>query len=164
MERSPTEVKLINYAWLHDEHALDALLSQNPEIARSLPGPEQRQLAHAARNNDTTAVRLFLKAAFPIESRGQHNGTPLHWSAWHGNLEAVRLLLEHHPDLEDTDNEFNSSPIGWAIHGSENGWHRETGNFPATVELLLRAGVKIPDKHGGTPEVSNILKRFAAGA
>ncbi len=163
MERSPTEVKLINFAWLHDEAGLDAILSQNREIVRLLTAAELRQLAHAARNNDATAVRLFVKAGLPIASRGQHNATPLHWSAWHGNVEAVRLLLEHHPDLEDTDNEFNSSPLGWAIHGSENGWHRATGNYPATVELLLRAGVRIPDKHGGTPQVREVLKRRAAG-
>jgi ankyrin repeat protein len=161
MERSPTEVKLINCAWLHDEPALEALVSQNREIVHSLSAAEQRQLAHAARNNDATAVRLFLKAGLPIDSRGQHNATALHWSAWHGNVEGVRLLLEHHPDLENTDNEFNASPLGWAIHGSENGWHRATGNYPATVELLLRAGVKIPDKHGGTPQVREVLERFA---
>ena len=163
IDRSPAEVKLVNFAWLHDEPALDALLSQNRETVRSLPSAERRQLAHAARNNDTKAIRLFLKAGLPLNGRGQHNATPLHWSAWHGNVEAVRLLLEHHPDLEDTDNEFKSSPLGWAIHGSENGWHRDRGNYPETVELLLRAGVKIPDKHGGTPEVRDVLKRFAAG-
>jgi hypothetical protein len=164
MELSPEEVRLINYAWLHDVPAVEALLSQNREIVRSLSAAELRQLAHAARNNDTSAVRLFLKAGFPIHSRGQHNATPLHWAAWHGNVEAVRLLLEHHPDLEDTDNEFKSSPLGWAIHGSENGWHRESGSYPATVESLLRAGVKIPDKPAGTTEVRDVLRRSAAGA
>jgi hypothetical protein len=154
-------VKLINYAWLHEEAGVDSLLSQNGEMARSLIPAERRQLAHAARNNNTMAVRLLLKAGLPIDSRGQHNATALHWSAWHGNVEAVRLLLEHHPDLESTDNEFHSSPLGWAIHGSENGWHRESGNYPATVETLLGAGVKIPDKHGGTQEVRDLLKRFS---
>ena len=162
-DRSPEEVKLINYAWLHDEPAVDALLSQNREIVHLLNAAELRQLAHAARNNDTAAVRLLLKAGLPIDSRGQHNATPLHWAAWHGNVEAVRLLLEHHPDLEDTDNEFKSSPLGLAIHGSENGWHRENGNYPATVELLVRAGVKIPDKHGGTAEVRDVLRRITSG-
>jgi ankyrin repeat protein len=160
MERSPAEVKLINYAWLHDELAVEGILSQNREIAQVLTAAELRQLAHAARNNDAPAVRLLLRAGLPINSRGQHNATPLHWSAWHGNVDAVRLLLEHDPDLEDADNEFSSSPLGWAIHGSENGWHRESGNYAATIELLLRAGVKIPDKHGGTPEVKEVLKRF----
>ena len=161
MTRSPADVKLVNAAWLHDEPMVDAILRDHPAITTSLTAADRRQIAHAARNNDTGALRLFIKSALPLDARGQHNATPLHWAAWHGNATAVRLLLDQKPDIEGRDNDFNSPPIGWALHGSENGWHRETGDYPATVELLLRAGVKPPDKISGTPEVQAVLKRFS---
>lgn len=161
MSQSPVEVKLMNAAWMHDEAAVDAILRENSQVTESLKPAELRQTAHAARNNDTTALRLLLKSGLPVNTRGQHNATPLHWAAWHGNVEALKMILERKPDLEDSNNDFQSTPLGWAMHGSENGWHRETGNYPATVEALLRAGVRPPDKLSGTPQVQQVLRRFS---
>ncbi|MGZ8938293.1 MAG: ankyrin repeat domain-containing protein [Limisphaerales bacterium] len=162
MERSPAEVKLLNAAWLHDEQAVDSILSQHREIVRSLADSDLRQTAHAARNNDSTVLRLLLKAGLPLNTRGQHHATPLHWAAWHGNVAAVRLLLHHKPapNLEDSENDFKGTPLQWALHGSENGWHRRTGDYPATVEALLRAGAKPPPQLSGTPEVRSILQAW----
>lgn len=159
MERSPVEVKLINAAWLHDAEAVDRLQAENREIAKLFTPEDVRQTAHAARNNDTEALRLLLKAGLPVNSRGQHQATPLHWAAWHGNPDALRLILEHNPDLEDKVNDFQATPLGWAMHGSENGWHRKTGNYVETVEALLAAGVKPPDKLSGTPEVQHAIRK-----
>ena len=159
-QHSPPEVKLINAAWAGNESVVDALLARNPGDRKSFTPAELNQVAHAARNNEFEAVRLLLKAGLPIDARGQHNATPLHWSAWHGNAEMVRLILEHGPDLEDKENEFEGTPMRWAIHGSENGWEREKGNYSATVEALLRAGGRPPEKSGGTTAVQEVLKRF----
>jgi ankyrin repeat protein len=158
MEESPVEVQLINAAWLHDTATVERLLAQYPGLAEKITDSDARQIAHAARNNDTEALRLFLKAGFPVNARGQHDGTALHWVAWHGNREAVRVLLEHGPDLEDAENDFRATPLGWAVHGSENGWHRAEGDYVATVKEFLRAGVKPPDKLSGTPEVLAALR------
>ncbi|HEX7861086.1 MAG TPA: ankyrin repeat domain-containing protein [Verrucomicrobiae bacterium] len=157
-EQSPLEVRLVNAAWLHDEATLDGLLSNNPNP--NFTPAELRQTAHAARNDDATALRLLLKAGVPSNARGQHNATPLHWACWHGNAEAVKLLLPLRPDLEDSNNDYSSTPLGWAMHGSENGWHHERGNYPTTVEALLRAGVKRPDRISGTPEVKAAIEKF----
>lgn len=161
LEFSPPDVKLVNGAWMHDEAAVDSVLREHPEIVASLSEGDLKQVAHAARNNDAEGVRLFLKAGFPINARGQHHATPVHWAAWHGNIAAVREILGRNPNLEDTENDFRSSPLGWAIHGSEHGWHRSSGNYPAVVEAFLRLGVKAPDKLAGTPEVQETLKRFS---
>ena len=61
--------------------------------------------------------------------------------------------------LEVIDADFKSTPLGWAIHGSEHGWHCRTGDYPATVEALLRAGAKILEKLGGSEAVRGIGKR-----
>jgi hypothetical protein len=140
MDRSPAEVRLLAACWAGDESGVRSLLGENPDLAASLSEPDRRQVANAARNNQLVAVRLMLAAGLPADARGQHGGTPLHWAAWHGNVEMVREILRYNPPLEVTDAEFNATPLGWANHGSEHGWHRETGDYPATIEALHRAG------------------------
>ena len=95
----------------------------------------------------------------PLDALGQHGATPLHWAAFHGNVEMVRVLLRHGPPLEQKDRDFNGTPLGWAIHGSEHGWYYRTGNYARTVEELLKAGAKKPEKVGGTREVREVLGR-----
>jgi ankyrin repeat protein len=150
MERSPAGVQLLVACWNDDADTVRSLLAQNPGLAGGLSTADRRQLAHAARNNHLAAVRLMLEAGLPIDARGQHGGTPLHWAAWHGNVEMVREILLHDPPLEVIDSDFKSTPLGWAMHGSENGWHRESGQYAATIETLIRAGAKMPEKSAGT--------------
>ena len=54
--------------------------------------------------------------------------------------------------LGATDADFNGTPLGWAIHGSEHGWYCRTGNYPATVEVPLQAGAKLEEKMVGSTE------------
>jgi ankyrin repeat protein len=162
MDRSPADVRLIAACWLHDKESVKVLLSDQPGLAAALPESDRKELAHAARNNDTEAVRLMLDAGFPVDARGQHRATPLHWASWHGNLEMVEALLRHNPALEDSANDFNGTPLGWATHGSENGWYCKTGRYPAVVEALLRAGCKPPEKATGTAAVRKVLVRYGA--
>jgi ankyrin repeat protein len=160
MERSPDEIKLITACWLGDEATMTSLPRlAGPNLVALLRDPERRQLAHAARNNNLTAVRLMAAIGLPVEACSQHGATPLHWAAFHGNAEMVELILRHNPPLEATDTDFNATPLGWAIYGSEHGWHRETGNYTATVEALLRAGAKPPQEAAGSAEVRQVLLR-----
>jgi hypothetical protein len=159
MERSPPEVKLITACWLADEAAVKALLEAHPGLADRLSESDRRQVAHAARNNETAAVRLMLEAGLPVDALGQHDGTPLHWAAFHGNLDMVNVLLRFGPPLEAEDGDFHATPLGWAIHGSEQGWHRRTGDYAGVVEALLRAGAKPPGKIEGSEAVKEALRR-----
>ena len=160
MEHSPAEVKLLTFCWLGDETSMNSLLAERPNLVASLAEADRRQLAHAARNNDIAAVRLMLAAGLPLDTRGQHRATPLHWAAWHGNAEMVESILGYNPPLELADVEFPGTPLGWAIHGSENGWYCRTGNYAATVETLLKAGAKPPEKIAGTDAVKEVLREY----
>lgn len=159
MDRSPPEVKLIEACWLDDQATLQALRMENSELTSKLPVGDQRQVAHAARNNETSAVRAMLKAGLPVDALGQHNATPLHWAAFHGNCEMVKAILPFHPPLEISDADFNGTPLGWAIHGSEHGWYRQTGDYAGTVQALLSAGVSLPEGLGGSEAVREVLRR-----
>jgi ankyrin repeat protein len=159
MERSPDDEKLLNACWLHDEAAVREFLARRPALADTLAPAGRRQLAHAARNNDTIAARLMLSAGLPVDGFSQHHATVLHWASWHGNAELVRLILKKQPLLENDDNEYKGTPLNWAIHGSENGWYRDKGDYAATVELLLGAGAKPPEKAAGTDAVRAVLSK-----
>jgi ankyrin repeat protein len=158
MERSPLDVRLLLNCWLGNESDVRAILAQEPSILQRLAPADLRQPADAARNNELTAVKLMLMAGLPLDVPGQHNASALHWAAWHGNLELVNLLIARGASLEDASNDFKGTPLGWAIHGSENGWHRDQGDYPGVVRALLSAGAKIPSRTDGTPEVRKILE------
>ncbi|HEX5242350.1 MAG TPA: ankyrin repeat domain-containing protein, partial [Tepidisphaeraceae bacterium] len=160
MERSPAEIKLAQACLMHNEELARKVVENNPGLINRLSDESKGKLADAAQSGDMESVRLMLSFGLPADGHGPHGGTALHWSAWHGLAEMVDLILAHHPPLNDTNNEFSATPLGWAIHGSENGWRRNAGNYPATVERLCTAGAKLPEEIGGTPEVRDILRKF----
>jgi ankyrin repeat protein len=163
MERSPAEVKLLVAGWLADESMVKSLLADDAGLLTHLSPSARRQIAHAARNNNPAAVRVMLAAGWPVDELGQHRATPLHWAAFHGNAEMTHEILRYNPPLELTDADFQAAPLGWAIHGSEHGWHARTGDYVGTVELLFKAGAKLPKKAaGGTEVVKEMLRRCGA--
>jgi hypothetical protein len=164
LERSPEPVKLVAACWLRDEAMVRGLLAANPSVAAALSDPDRRQVAHAARNNETAVVRLMLEAGLPVDARSQHRGTPLHWASFHGNLAMTREILRFGPDLEATDADFHSTPLGWAIHGCEHGWNCATGDYASTVRALLQAGAQRPDAIEGTEAVKEVLRQAASNS
>jgi hypothetical protein len=161
VSRSPADVKLLASCWAGDETAVRRLVADHPGLVAGLSSDSRRQVAHAARNNNTPAVRVMLAAGLPVDTVGQHGATPLHWAAFHGNPEMTRAILALQPPLEALDADFHGTPLGWAIHGSEHGWNCEAGDYPATVESLLRAGARLPERTDrGSPAVREILRRW----
>jgi ankyrin repeat protein len=145
-----------------DEASALAIRREHPHVVDRLNEADRRLVAHAARNNETDVVRLMLACGWPVDARGQHQATPLHWAAFHGNVEMARAILRLGPPLEVTDADFQGTPLGWAIHGSEHGWHCNSGNHAATVEALLKSGAKASDVAGGTEPVREVLRRYGA--
>lgn len=145
MRHSPEEVKLEQACDLGDEEMFRALLASHPNWIATLSDADRRRLTDASQNNNTNAVRLMLAAGWPVDTRGEYDMTPLQWAAWHGNAEMVREILRYGPQLERNDNHHRIPALTSALHGSMNGWHRDTGDYVATVEALLDAGAKAPE-------------------
>jgi len=162
MQRSPDELKLAQACELGVEDLFKTLLASQPNLVQTLSDDDRRKLANAAQNNNTEAVRLMLAAGWPADVRGQHGATPLHWAAFHGNSEMSKVILRYGPPLDWTDSDFRATPLGWAIYGSENGWCCREGDYPATVEALLKAGAKHPERLDGTEAVKDVLRRFGS--
>jgi ankyrin repeat protein len=164
MENSPQELKLSQACELGDEQLFRELLASRPDLARKLSPADRRKVVDAAQSNNAGAVRLMLEAGWPVDSRGQHGATALHWAAFHGNAEMCKIILRHHPPLECVDSSFDGKPLGWAIHGSEHGWYCRTGDYPGTVEALLQAGAQLPKEVKGTEAVQAVLRRYISQA
>lgn len=164
MERSPDSLKLAQAIDLGDRDLFNRLLASHPGMVKSLSPAERRKLVDAAQDKNIEAVRLMLEAGWPVDARGQHGGTALHWSAWHGNVEMARLILRFNPPLELKDSDFGGTPLGWAIHASEHGWSPGTGDYAGIASALLEAGAKPPSKISGSPGVQAVLRRFEAGS
>jgi hypothetical protein len=144
MEQSPEDVRLAQALDLGDEGIFRAWLGGRQNLIETLSEDERRRLPDAAQNNNTVAVKLLLDAGWPVDARGQYHMTALQWGAWHGNAEMVREILAHRPQIELKDCDHDITALGSALHGSENSWHRDTGDYVATVEALLDAGAKAP--------------------
>jgi hypothetical protein len=144
MERTPDDLKLALACELGDEDVFHQFLSKFPDAAKMLSETDQRKLPNAAQNNNTKAVRLMLQAGWPVDTPGDAGATALHWAGFHGNAEMAREILLFGPTLELMSRDYASTPLSWAIYGSGNGWHRNTGDYLGTVQALLRAGAAVP--------------------
>jgi hypothetical protein len=144
MERTPEELKLALACELGDEAAFHAYLAKNPDVAKQLSETELRKLPDAAQSNNTMAVRLMLQAEWPVDTPGEAGATALHWAGFHGNAEMARTILQFHPTLELKSREYAGTALSWALFGSGNGWHRNTGDYVETVRALLEAGATLP--------------------
>jgi hypothetical protein len=160
MEHSPEDVKLAQALDLGDEGIFRAWLASRPAFeGKTLSDDDKRRLPDAAQNNNTAAVKLMLEAGWPVDTTGQYHMTALQWGAWHGNAEMVGEILRHHPELERQDSDHNITALGCALHGSENGWHRDSGDYVGTVEALMAAGAKAP-KVTADLEASSDVREF----
>jgi ankyrin repeat protein len=158
MERSPMEVKLSQACELGDEATFKALLAAKPDLVRRLSKQDGQRLVSAARANNGAAVGLMLGAGWPADAAGPGGDTALHWAAFHGNAAMATEILRHHPPLELKDRIHHSTPLGWGIYGSENGWHRQTGQYVDTIKALLDAGAAPPRDNIKALQTSQALR------
>ena len=150
MSRSPATLRLAVAGAAGDESAIRELLASAPALLASLSDGERASLADAARDNDLRAVQVMLAAGWPVDARGQHRATPLHWAAWNGNVEMIRELLRHRAPVDVKGDEYDGTALSWAIYGSVHGWRCQTGDYAGAVETLIGAGAQVPKP---TPEV-----------
>jgi hypothetical protein len=144
MERTPDDLKLALACELGDEAVFHEFLAKNPDVPGMLSEADRLKLPNAAQNNNTKAVRLMLEAGWPVDTPGEMGATALHWAGFNGNAEMAREILRFHPALELKSREYAGTPLSWAVYGSGNGWHSDTGDFVGTIRALLDAGARLP--------------------
>ena len=145
MRVSPEDLRLAQAFELGDGATFRELLAKRPNLVANLTPEERKHLPTAAMNHHLDAVQPPLAAGWPVDEQGgEEQLTALQWASWHGNAEMVREVLRHNPDVEKKDWHEGISALGSALHGSMNGWHRDTGDYVTTVRLLMDAGARAP--------------------
>jgi ankyrin repeat protein len=160
LERSSPQRQFVAACERADAETARSMLREFPNIAASLPDQDQRLLADAAWENELEAVRVMLEAGFDPHVRGADDSTPLDRAAFHGFSAVVNLLLQHKPPLT-LHNQYGARPLDSAIYGSVHSWRRD-GDFPATVEALIKAGSNVyPESFpSGNDGVDAVLLRY----
>jgi hypothetical protein len=110
-----------------DDVAVAAGLGRLADAERLLPGADARSrhkaLSLAAQHGHADTVRLLLDAGEEPDRynpEGTHaHTTPLHQAALAGHEAVVRLLVERGARLDIKDKIYQSTPLGWAIHGGK---------------------------------------------
>jgi len=140
-----------------DTGDLERLLADAPEIAAS--SETESLMTELAMEHHTGAVRVLLAAGVPVNARGGHGATALHWACWKGYGDLAKLLLDHGASLTVEDDQFHGTPPGWFGHGAQN-CSEEGGDYAEVARVLIAAGAKIPavDIPTGRPEVDAVLR------
>ncbi|MFC6645772.1 ankyrin repeat domain-containing protein [Granulicella cerasi] len=144
MRHSAPWLQLVVSAEVGDAATMDKLLDQMPDRKPQMHPANARRLVGVAVRNQAEALRLLVEHNWPIDVPLDNGQTALHYAAWHGNLAMVETLLAHGAPVNVFENEHGGSPLAWALHGSLNGWHRDTGDYVGVVKALLNAGANVP--------------------
>jgi hypothetical protein len=138
--------RLLDALWHGDDARADEVLAADPHLVDRATDKVLRQVADAARNNNTAAVSAMLRRGFPVTALSQHGAMPLHWAAFHGNPDMLADVLRHDPPVDAEDRQFHGTPMGWLIHGALNPWRGiATGKYGACARLLLDAGAPVDE-------------------
>jgi ankyrin repeat protein len=146
LQRAGPLDRLVDALWCGDDARADAVLAVDPHLVDRAPDKALRQVADAARNNNTSAVGAMLRRGFPVTALSQHGAMPLHWAAFHGNSDMLEEVLRHNPPINAQDRQFQGTPMGWLIHGALNPWRGiSTGRHGECARLLLNAGAPVDE-------------------
>jgi ankyrin repeat protein len=158
---SPVQ-RLLTACATGDRAAAEGILAAHPHIVAGLTRDQLRLIADRAHANDTAAVALMLDLGFDPHVTGVEGAEAIRWAAFQGNAEMVRHLLGHDPPIGRRDRLYNSTLLGWCLHGSLEGWRRNTGDFATTARLLIEAGER-PDPSDvptGRSDVDAVLREY----
>jgi hypothetical protein len=125
----------------------------------SIASDDRRLLPDLTMSHAAGAVRALLDLGCPVDTRGGHGATALHWACWKGYSDLVALLLHHGAPLTIEDRQFHATPAGWFAHGVQHCDERG-GDYPGVARLLLDAGATLPaaDLPTGNEAVDAVLR------
>jgi ankyrin repeat protein len=155
---SPTD-QLLSACLRVDALGARAVLAENPDLLTTLGVSERDALGLALTSGQFDAARLMIALGWPLTEDGEWGGTPLHWAAWNGFVDVVRLLLAAGAPVNQRDSRYGSSPIAWCAHGSRFCGRANDEDYPAIVHLLLDAGATRPEAYNQWNEAPESLAR-----
>jgi hypothetical protein len=126
----------------HELPLIDALIQAGASLDFQKNGKGDTPLIGAASlGAEDVGLRLLDAGAKP-ELRGLFGETALHWAALLGEDRLAKRLIPS-ADLSLKDEKYQSTPLGWAIHGWSDPPAGNHGRQPEVVVLLVAAGAKV---------------------
>jgi hypothetical protein len=120
---------------------IEALIEAGSDLDFNKGGKSETPLIGAASlGAEDVGLRLLDAGARP-EIRGLFGETALHWAAMLGEDRLARLIPGS--DLNLRDEKYNSSPLGWAIHGWSNPPAGSHGRHRDVIARLVAAGARV---------------------
>lgn len=126
---------------------------------------ETNLIGAASLGTENIGLRLLDAGADP-HARGLGGETALHWAALFGELQLVRRLIDG-ADLELEDDQYHSTPLGWAVHGfcepqtanpASHGQQREAAALLVARGARVKADWLQEDAVRADPVMSSILQ------
>lgn len=158
----------------NDMNQAKHILDEHPSVIKTGNGEEDRLLSDMTGRNHTDMIHFLIHAGADLSAKGLDNGAALHIAAWFGQPKNAQVLIDAGAPLNDFDNDHQSSPLGWAVHGSRYSGGAEIRQdcYVELVKMLLEAGSSLhyPDNPNGdaykkrlfedaSPQVLEILQK-----
>jgi ankyrin repeat protein/ketosteroid isomerase-like protein len=105
---------LIAAAMSGERQSVERLLAADPGLRERALERRPELVVRAAEQENLAAVALLIELGFDVNARPRC--APLHEAAMRGNIELIRLLLEHGADPNIHDTGYDATPAGWAEH------------------------------------------------
>lgn len=121
---------------------VEALIHAGADLDFQVDGKGDTPLIGAASLSAEDVGVMLLDAGANAQLRGLFGETALHWAAMLGEDRLADRLIER-SDLNLKDKEYNSPPLGWAIHGYFNAPAGNKGKQLEVVERLVSASARV---------------------
>lgn len=124
---------------------IEVLLEAGADPNYQAPNGETPLIGAASLHAEEVGLQLLDAGAQP-NAKGVFNETALHWAAHTGLRRLVERLLNKGADVNLRDDRYNSTPLGWAIHGSFSSHPGTQVDHHGVAALLVAAGAIVePD-------------------
>lgn len=112
----------------------------------------------------TDVVEFLLDQGVDVTAKfvRNHGQTGLHWAAFGGHVDTVRLLLHRHAPINPIDDSYGGTPLSWALHAWGNEPQGPADRYYAVVELLVSAGATVKSEWLEHPTIGADAKMLAA--
>lgn len=110
-----------------------------------------------------SVIEFLLDHGVEVNTKLNGGSTGLHWAAYEGHGDTVRLLLERGAHVDMVDETYQGTPLGWALYGRGHALprERERRSYYETVALLVRAGSKLdPGWFAGDADCERALEKL----
>ena len=118
-----------------------------PDATREQANERLRSLGVRVRPARRRRVPAASEAWTQPRSSRHHETDGLHWAAYGGHADIVRMLIAHGAPINVKDETFEGTPLGWALHAwAGGGPHAGDSRYYDVVKLLVAAGATVEEE------------------